>query len=534
MLLLIPITLYFLSALAIAIWYRFRRGFGIPWLAAVAVTLTGWGVMIFLRGRLPVTLAGQQWLGLGESAQYPYFLLDPISWPYAFALAGLSLAVILTASARLAYHTNPLAWAAGLAMAGGGLLAVTAADPLTLAVSWTALDVLELTALLAAVRNRDLSQRVVLAFAARVLGTMVLIWAMLYSRSLGVDLNFTQIPSEVGLVLLLAAGLRLGVLPLHLTLEWEIPMRRGMGVMLRSAAPASSLALLARLPAGLDPTWTPLLLTLATLAVLYTAFTWLSAPDAVAGRPYWLIATAGLAVISVLRGQPAASVAWGLVMLLPGGLLFLHSARDRRTLVYPLLGALGLAGLPFTPAAAGWLGLWSQPFQPASLLFLLAHMALLGGYLRHALLPGDRLAGLERWVQTVYPFGLLMLVVTQWIAAWFSLPLSFSLATWIGLVSTLLVLAALALSGWMRARREAAGEGQEPAWQNILAGRVGGWLGAIFRLDWLYRAGVFAYGLVRSLIGFLATILEGDGGVLWALVLLALLVSVLGVGSSAP
>jgi energy-converting hydrogenase Eha subunit C len=504
MLLLIPVLLYFLSAVAIAVWHIFRRGFGVPWLSAVAVTILGWGGMIFLRFRIPVTLAGQQWLGIGEAAQYPYFLLDDISWPYAFALCGLAVGAIFTASARLAYRSNPLSWAAILALCGAGLLAVTAADPLTLAMSWTAIDMIELVLLLATVRNSDLSQRVVLAFSARVLGTMVLLWAVLFARSQGIDLNLTQIPPGVGPILLLAAGLRLGVLPLHLTLQTEIPMRRGLGTMLRSAA-------------------------LTTLAVAYSALKWLFAEDAVSGRPYWLIGMSGLALLCVLRGRPETSTAWGLALLLPGGLLFLYSARERGTLVFALLGALGLASLPFTPAAAGWLGLASQPFDAAAMVFVLLHAVLLGGYLRHAFAPGETLRSMDRWVQSVYPFGLLMLVITQWVAAWFGLPLSFGLATWVGTLSTL-----LALGGFALGSRVSSAEGQGPGWLNILGGRIGGWLGAIFRLDWLYRLGVLFYGAVRRLIAFLTTILEGDGGVLWALVLLALLFSLLSMEGGAP
>ncbi len=533
MLLLIPILLYAVSALAIAVWHFVRPGFGVPWLAAVAVTLAGWGLMIYLRLRVPVELAGQMWLGLGDAGQYPYFVLDVISWPYAFALCGLALAIVQTASARLAHKSNPLAWAASLALTSAGLVAVTAANPLTLAVSWTMLDVTEVVVLLATVRKLNLSTRVVVAFSARVVGTMVLVWAMLVARSQGIDLNFTQIPADISLVLILAAGLRLGVLPLHLTLREEIPMRRGLGVMLRSAAPASSLALLARLPAGgSDPTWTPVFLTLATLAVLYTAVVWLFSNDPLAARPYWLIAVSGLAVVSVLRGQPAASIAWGLAMLLPGGLLFLYSARDRGTLFFPLLGALGLSALPFTPASAGWLGLWAQPFDPASIFFLLAHVALLAGYLRHVITPGESLRGLERWVQGIYPFGLLMLVVTQWIAAWFSLPQSFALIAWVGVATTLLALAALAVSARLMRPSATHADEEQAGWVSIMGQRVGRWMGAIFRLDWVYRLGMYLYGGLRAVVSFLITILEGDGGVLWAMVLLALLISLLRIGGA--
>ncbi|HEY9087527.1 MAG TPA: hypothetical protein VIO36_05120, partial [Anaerolineaceae bacterium] len=287
--------------------------------------------------------------------------------------------------------------------------------------------------------------------------------------------------------------------------------------------------LLARLPAqSAEAIWLPLLLTLVTLAVLYTALAWLSAENALSGRPYWVVALSALALICVLRGQPQASIAWGLALILPGSLLFLFSARDRGTLVMPLLGALGLAGLPFTPAAAGWLGLWSQPFEPANLFFLFAHAALLAGYIRHIFVPVDSLASMERWVQGMYPFGLFILIATQFIAAWFSLPQSFSLATWVGILAALLALGGVTLLNWLLAPRP----GGEPGWLAVLGGRVGRWLGAIFRLDWFYRLGMLAYAGARRFVAVLANILEGDGGVLWVLVLLALLISLLRVEGS--
>ena len=62
--------------------------------------------------------------------------------------------------------------------------------------------------------------------------------------------------------------------------------------------------------------------------------------------------------------------------------------------------------------------------------------------------------------------------------------------------------------------------------------RVGHWMGAIFRLDWVYRAGMYLYSGLRAVVSFLITILEGDGGVLWAMVLLALLISLLRIGGA--
>ena len=52
-------------------------------------------------------------------------------------------------------------------------------------------------------------------------------------------------------------------------------------------------------------------------------------------------------------------------------------------------------------------------------------------------------------------------------------------------------------------------------------------LNTLLRLDWLYRLVGFSYRVAQSMVRALTRILEGEGGVLWVLVLLALLVSLL-------
>jgi hypothetical protein len=57
-----------------------------------------------------------------------------------------------------------------------------------------------------------------------------------------------------------------------------------------------------------------------------------------------------------------------------------------------------------------------------------------------------------------------------------------------------------------------------------------GFLGNVFRLDWLYRFIWFVYETLGKILTIFSAILEGDGGVLWALLLLVLLVSLIGRG----
>jgi hypothetical protein len=71
-------------------------------------------------------------------------------------------------------------------------------------------------------------------------------------------------------------------------------------------------------------------------------------------------------------------------------------------------------------------------------------------------------------------------------------------------------------------------EGQlEKSWLVIIGKRVTSVMAVIFRLDWLYISFGFLFRVFQSLFQVLTNLLEGEGGVLWVFVLLALLLSLL-------
>jgi hypothetical protein len=255
---------------------------------------------------------------------------------------------------------------------------------------------------------------------------------------------------------------------------------------------------------------------LSGLAALYAAISWASAEDEVAGRQFWILGAASFAVGAAVISQPAASLAWGLICLLSGGVLFLFSPRRRALLFLPAISLLFFTTLPFSP---GWdgVGVYWGEFPAAGSLFFIAQALLLAGYARHALRPGPRQGGAERWVWAVYPLGLALLPISHALLAYWGMASAGSfaagerslLASWpAGLV--LLLAAAL---GVLFQRGLQFPAGVLNAVKNVLS------------LRWVYRG---LWGLYRSagrLVRLLNQILEGEGGILWTLLLLTLLLA---------
>jgi hypothetical protein len=513
MLILLPIVVMVMTAVTLILVRFMRPNFKYPWMLAVGgATLAFFGIFLW-HIRLPQSISLAPWQPEALFSFSPTWLADGISWPYALSLAALATAVIWTSVVRA--ESDPAAWAGTLLLGALGILAVTAENPLTLVLVWSAIDLVELFAMLRSTETEERNRGVVIAFAARLAGTGLVLWATLVSAAGGILMNFRATPDSVGVFLLMASGLRLGVFPLHLPYRKENVLRRGFGTTLQLVSAGASLSLLARIPASaLKSTLTPYLLILTAVAALYASWMWLRASDEILGRPFWVLGLASLAFAACLRGNPTGSIGWGVMLLLGGGLLFLFSARQRSIFWLPLLSLWGLSAFPFSPTATVW-QTGNQNSWMFVIPFLPAQALLMTGAIRHALHPGETsLESQERWTMFLYPTGLFLLAavvfllgVWGWDGAqnlgqpWAAIVASVLAAGFTGLILTVLnrLVPASTTSQWTR----------------------------IFRLEWLYKTLAAIYDFFCRIAEIITSSLEGEGGILWSLLLLALILSVL-------
>ena len=328
MLILISCLLLFITALTLMVLQVTQPNARYTWLAAVGGAMLALVSVFIWLTQTPFDLILPAWQPRSVFTNPILFRADKLSWPLALSIVALTLTILLTAITR-SVVTNSFTWAGTLALGGIGLLAVTANNPLTLLLVWGALDLTELVTQLRSVNSPSNNEKVVISFSTRALGLGLLLWANNVSIAEGKPFDFQSIASSSGLYLAAAAGLRLGVLPLHLPYSSESTLRRGFGTSLRLVSAVSSLVLLAYIPAGsLSSALTPFLIGLATIAALYGGWMWLRAPDELAGRPYWIIGLSALSVISALSGSPLGAVAWGCALILVGGALFLASVQQ--------------------------------------------------------------------------------------------------------------------------------------------------------------------------------------------------------------
>ncbi|HIE25153.1 MAG TPA: hypothetical protein EYP74_04050, partial [Anaerolineales bacterium] len=329
MLIIVTISIFFLGTLALILLRMFNPDFRYSWLVAVVSVFLAWVSIFFWQLKMPISLTLPAWQPESLFLNSPALLADTLSWVYAFSLATLALGVIFTAVARENFPSL-LSWAGTLALGAIGILAVLAENSLTLVIAWSAIDLTELITLLASVREKKQRERVVIAFSTRIISTGFLLWAGIVSITEGTSQNFLTASQSTGIYMLIAAGLRLGILPMHLPYRTEAALRRGFGTMLRLTATTSGLILLARIPQeSLQSPLIPYLLGLISLTALYSAWQWLQTNQTLNARPFWILGMASLSLSATLHANPVGSVAWGIALILGGGVLFLSSVHNK-------------------------------------------------------------------------------------------------------------------------------------------------------------------------------------------------------------
>ena len=570
MFILLTIFLLLFIPLSMLIIHLVRPKFSIQGFLVVLAVLAGWIMVMIARSAEPQTITLLAWAPVSFFPNSPSLLVDRVSWYFSLALMSLSLSAIITSIAQLGQSLKPgqslatngiqrtetrgsseeekapgelasiqeintssnwQTWAGMLVLTSFGLISVSAGNMLTLLLAWAALDGIELVILMGQILESRSRERIIVAFTARLAGIGTVLLAGIIPWSQGMSLSFENISQSTSIYLIFAAGLRLGVLPLHLPYVQPLPIRRSLGTLLRLVPAASSYILLVRVAeVGVLGAATPYLLGFTALAGVYASINWARAGDELSGRSYWLLGTSSLAVASAILNQPAACLAWAIFSLLSGGLVFSMSLRHKNLLPIAMLGLINLSALPFT---AVWLGtelyrytgaissaIPSPFFYTISIAFLLVHAFLFAGFTRHifrGIYPPQVSLDehIERWVWLLYPLGLIFIIVTHFLIGFWLYPniSNVTYTEWV-MGPLAIVLAGIIVYAFWRYPQIFP--------QRDIPTSVSP-LNRFLSFEWLYRLFWRVYRLLTRVSALFSTILEGDGGILWALVLFALI-----------
>ena len=517
------------AALLLGLLPRFRY----TGLIGVAAALGALLALLVMALRLPVTATLSNWQPLDLLGTNLTLSVDGLAWLFGLGVLAVALSALVTGLARPGGRRVGTRFTM-LILTACGLVSIFGDNLVTRIVAWALLDVTYFLALLFLAEAEGLEPQAVLNLAFNSLGTLLAVGAaMLIGRtSADLSLRDAALTSQSTLLISLAAVFRLGLFPLHLALPTEINIRQGLGTLLRLVPAAVALETLSRLAVfGFDDRLKLWLTVFGLAAALVGAVQLWTVADPRQGLAYVIIAQSGVALLAGLWGGPQAALALAataLTMLLGCALIFLSNGHDPQQPWGSVPSALGAAALLGLPLTAGFMGvghvygslLAEGGWAWLVLLGLVAAQSVLAAGLLYTLFwAGQPVAG-EPALVAAYWAGLslpaVLLVATallgQLVAEALGVPLS-GLLGFGGVGSVVAVVLVVLTAG--------LGFG---LWrfQDVVRGGSSAVLGAslasLGRLDWLYR---LVWGGVRGLgsgLAVLASVIEGEGAILWALV----------------
>lgn len=268
-----------LASFIILLLQRDKPRVGTAWAVALIASGLAWLVLFLLRLYLPLSLDLLTWQPKDLFEATIALRLDYYSWPYAIAVLTLCVASIFTETTIATRERSSSRWIASLILTSLTILSLASSNPLTLTISWALIDITELIYHMRSADPRQSQGNLMRLFAIRVFSTFALIFATAVAWQIQPDFELNQIPETAGIFFLLAAALRLGVLPIHLPFTESDSQSLELNFMFSLAPVASALALIGQLPSHfltLNKVFFIIIQVLNLLAMLYSSTLWIS------------------------------------------------------------------------------------------------------------------------------------------------------------------------------------------------------------------------------------------------------------------
>lgn len=520
MLLLLPILFLLIAAIAIQIFGRVRFTIAQSWILSIVSATIIWILFSVLRIINPSELTINYFdQGITKGILLS-FNFTPVTWIFGFLLFTMLGAILLVDSTRLSGKNNLYAWSGAMIIIAAGILACMSGSFVAFILASTFLDISLL--IVGLITNQQSSQlkEVVVTFSLRVAGSFILLTTIGSSSFDLMDLN-SEVPNGLLPLVIVGLILRMGVIHFGEMNSEEYAIRRNLQVLVQIIVPVTMFAFISRLSV---PTLDGLFYRIIFIVLIGTALVKVTklAYRKMVDQKTWIEVFSSLGIGLLLLEQSAAILPLGIVMISIGSAISVTDTRSRRTNVFLLILMLGMIGLPFTPSNGLWInpsgmGLGFQIFFYDLVLFL----AIIGvsGYFLNSI---DLNLSNEKWIDVSNSMSPIIMMISPWIY----LPWSQALPrTLIGMIIPGIIigitLTRIFFSKWSTII--ARGSEKLKTELHVLTPLVTSFL----RLKWLIDIFKTLNKVIEWLVTSTVRMLEGEGGLLWAVVFLILITSII-------
>jgi hypothetical protein len=493
------------------------------WILFVFISLILWLLVIIVPKDSFSPLIIGDWFRIGEKAVKLSFSLTSQNWILAVALLAFNLAYFSTGIARLNIKIDLQYWVTQLIFTAFSFLAILSADLWSLILLWTALDLLDFI-FQRYIRKKNLEISYFRRLIFKIFGIMLLIWNISILSKTGTSLLLVDLKSSFpNFSLFLSAFLHSGIFPLDS--ESEKNSDEDAGKLLNSTFKiicfVVSFSLVLYLSTPEFPFLISILINLITYLLIFTAMTqWILKKDLEDSLNFLLIGVASFFVFLYLSNGSQFIAFWLAILIFSILWLFLYSHRGKKLTIFPIISTFLLTGLPFSLNAFGQRGFIGNDSFADIFILIGMQVLFLIGYIKSAFQENDEFIDLEVWYQASYLAGLfiMLLSVAAIVFSFFNSIENEINYWWMGVIAF-----ALSLIGYLFAIRK--------NYFNSLSNNISGskltWLWELLKFEWVFNIMSFIESKASGTINGLSGLLEGEGGILWALVLLLLILTII-------
>jgi hypothetical protein len=489
----------------------------VVWAVSSGAALIAWLVSLGLVVAIPLVTRLSVWRPTALFDSRLELHLDSVGWYFLYATATITLSISLTEpvrSKRIQPETNSIV----LAYSALAMVAMLAGNLLTVATTWALMDFLTLLLLLRFFRDSMSVTQLGSRLAVDAGGVLVILAAALVNRSVGGSNSLTSpLSSPIAAVLIaLAVFLRLGLIPFRDNLRSLARVPQSLGTLLILLPAAAALSVLARLMnVGVATAALPWLRIAGGAGLLLGGLRWSLGRDVMPARLFMVFGLSGLGVLVAslspdIGGEPIAAAS--LLLLLAGTVFSLTEIFAPPHRIWSGLAGLMLAGLPGTAGGVIASSLGSELIKGSSLLMsllVIVGMAMLAmGAVRQVFMPTTTWPTGESLARVMYSLGLALPILVGF-GVGLQMPANASLGALIVFgCSTMLVVLTMYAGRRLSSR-------DFDRWMRWVK-----WLD----LDPFYRLIKVCNDALLRIIRLVGGIMEGEGAVLWMMVLLLLLI----------
>jgi hypothetical protein len=524
MLLLLPVLFLIIAAIAIQVLGRIRFSIAQSWIFAMVTSSIIWILFSVLRIIDPPLLAVNYLdQGILNGIQL-IFHFNATTWVFGFLLLTMLSAILLVDLSRLSGKNNLVAWSGAMVVTAAGILVCMSGSFVAFILASTFLDLSLLTVGLVANRQSSQVKEVVVDFSLRVAGTFILLTT--FSNN-NFDLMSLQSESSGGVFFIFLAGLilRMGVIHPSGTSMPEYPIRRNLLILIQMIVPVTTFAIISRLsiPTLDGSIYGFIFFTLIGIALVKALRqTFRKSGD----QKAWIDVISILGIGLLLLEQTNAILPLGIVMISIGGAVSVTDPRLKRTNVFLIILMLGMIGLPFTPSNGLWIKSIGMEFGFRVFLYNLALFLVILGVSKNFLNNISRNLSNKKWVDASNSMSPIILMISPWIY----LPWNKSLTgTAIGMIIPGIligfILARLVFWKWWHKIVQHVGQVIEKIGSEVHV--ITKLIADLLKFKWLVNLLKAINRIVEWLVTSTIRMLEGEGGLLWALVFLVLITSII-------